>query len=94
MVLHPRRVPRYSEHIHGEPDHKEDMWYPNIGTSWYAENYPRITTTQFTNPEGCLAFRAEPSALLYVVPDAGSCDPLPNATITRLYDATMMTKDN
>lgn len=70
------------------------MWYYNIGISWYAENYPRITTTQCTNFEGYLAFRAAPSALLYVVPDAGSCDPSSNATITRLYDATMMTKDN
>ncbi len=73
---------------------KEDTWYYDIGISWYADHYPHITTMQYANLESCQIFHESQSALLYVVPDAASCGPMPHTTITRLYEATMVTKSN
>lgn len=74
---------------------KDDVEYYNMGISWYADHYPQVTTRQYTAFAGCKTFSESHSALLYIVPDAGSCESLPpRTTITRLYEATMVTKDN
>lgn len=74
---------------------KDDIAYYNMGILWYAEHYPEVTTLQYTSFAGCKAFSESHSALLYIVPDAGPCESLPpRTTITRLYEATMVTKDN